>query len=53
MALTGYGSASKYQMQQMVKTFLKLKEAPKPDDVADALVMTICHINAMNAKLIF
>jgi crossover junction endodeoxyribonuclease RuvC len=53
MALTGYGSASKYQMQQMVKTFLKLKEIPKPDDVADALAMTICHINAMNAKLIF
>jgi crossover junction endodeoxyribonuclease RuvC len=45
VALTGYGSADKHQMQCMVKTFLKLKEVPKPDDAADALAMTICHIN--------
>ncbi|MDR1474371.1 MAG: crossover junction endodeoxyribonuclease RuvC [Endomicrobium sp.] len=47
MALTGYGSADKHQMQQMVKTFLKLKEIPKPDDAADALAMAICHINTI------
>jgi crossover junction endodeoxyribonuclease RuvC len=47
MALTGYGSADKHQMQQMVKTFLKLKEIPKPDDAADALAMAICHINSI------
>ncbi|MDR1522451.1 MAG: crossover junction endodeoxyribonuclease RuvC [Endomicrobium sp.] len=47
MALTGYGSADKHQMQHMVKTFLKLKEIPKPDDTADALAMAICHINTM------
>jgi crossover junction endodeoxyribonuclease RuvC len=47
VALTGYGSADKYQMQYMVKAFLKLKEAPKPDDVADALAMAICHVNTM------
>ncbi|MCL2335571.1 MAG: crossover junction endodeoxyribonuclease RuvC [Endomicrobia bacterium] len=45
MALTGYGSADKHQMQHMVKTLLRLKEIPKPDDAADALAMAICHIN--------
>jgi crossover junction endodeoxyribonuclease RuvC len=47
IALTGYGSADKHQMQHMVKTFLKLKEIPKPDDAADALAMAICHINTI------
>ena len=47
IALTGYGSADKYQIQHMVKTFLKLKEIPKPDDAADALAMAICHINTI------
>jgi crossover junction endodeoxyribonuclease RuvC len=47
VALTGYGSADKHQMQHMVKTFLKLKEIPKPDDTADALAMAICHINTI------
>ncbi|MDR3281609.1 MAG: crossover junction endodeoxyribonuclease RuvC [Endomicrobium sp.] len=50
MALTGYGSASKYQIQQMVKIFLRLKEVPKPDDIADALAMAICHVNTRNIK---
>jgi crossover junction endodeoxyribonuclease RuvC len=45
IALTGYGSADKHQIQHMVKTFLKLKEIPKPDDAADALAIAICHIN--------
>lgn len=51
MALTGYGSADKHQMQRMVKTFLKLKETPKPDDAADALAMAICHVNTVKWAL--
>lgn len=42
-ALTGYGRADKNQIQQMVKTFLKLKAIPKPDDAADALAVALCH----------
>jgi crossover junction endodeoxyribonuclease RuvC len=38
-ALTGYGSADKKQMQQMVKIIFKLKNIPKPDDAADALAV--------------
>lgn len=46
--LTGYGQAEKKQIQQMVKTILKLKEIPKPDDAADALAMAICGSNMKN-----
>ncbi|MDO4552692.1 MAG: crossover junction endodeoxyribonuclease RuvC [Bacillota bacterium] len=42
-ALVGYGRAEKLQVQAMVKTILNLKEAPKPDDTADALAAAICH----------
>lgn len=42
-ALTGYGKAEKSQIQMMVKNILKLKEIPKPDDMADALAIAITH----------
>jgi len=41
-ALTGYGLASKNQIQKMVQQILKLKSLPKPDDAADALAVAIC-----------
>jgi crossover junction endodeoxyribonuclease RuvC len=40
-ALTGYGKADKKQVQEMVRLHLNLKEAPKPDDCADALAAAI------------
>lgn len=46
-ALTGYGRASKTQIQQMMKSMLGLSEIPKPDDVADALAIAVCHGNSM------
>ncbi len=46
-ALTGYGRASKMQIQQMMKSMLALSEIPKPDDVADALAIAICHGNSV------
>jgi len=42
-ALTGNGRASKLQMQQSVKNLLRLKELPKPPDVADAIATALCH----------
>ncbi len=41
-SLTGYGRASKQQIQKMVQAILKLKTIPKPDDAADALAIAIC-----------
>ena len=48
--LTGYGSATKPQMQEMVKVHLGLAEKPKPDDAADALAAAITH--SLMAKMI-
>ncbi len=50
MNISGYGRADKAQMQFMVKTMLSLKEAPKPDDAADALAAAICHGRNGDAK---
>ena len=44
--VVGYGRAKKLQVQQMVEIILNLKEIPKPDDVADALAIAICHAHA-------
>lgn len=52
-AVVGYGRADKKQMQQMVKILLNLKEVPKPDDVADALAVAICHGNSSNFAHLF
>ncbi len=43
MSATGYGKATKKQVQEMVKKILKLSAIPKPDDAADALAIAICH----------
>lgn len=40
--LTGYGSADKHQIQQVVRQRLGLREIPKPDDAADALAAALC-----------
>lgn len=42
-SVVGYGRAEKAQIQQMVKVLLNLTKVPKPDDVADALAIAICH----------
>ena len=47
-ALTGYGRAEKTQIQNMVKIMLGLNAVPKPDDVADALAIAICHAHSHN-----
>lgn len=52
-ALTGYGRAEKNQIQQMVKTFLRLKTIPKPDDAADALAVALTHAQTNNLSGLF
>jgi len=47
--MTGYGRATKKQIQEMVRIQLKLAVAPEPDDCADALAAAIMH--AMTIRL--
>lgn len=51
-AIVGYGKAEKRQVQEMTRMFLNLPSIPKPDDVADALAVAVCHAHSyvMNEK---
>ena len=40
-SLTGYGAATKTQIEEMVRVHLGLEHKPKPDDAADALAVAI------------
>lgn len=45
-AVTGNGRADKRQVQQMITLLLSLSKIPKPDDVADALAIALCHLHS-------
>jgi crossover junction endodeoxyribonuclease RuvC len=47
MAATGYGAATKGQVQEMVARMLRLPAPPSPPDVADALALALCHLGRM------
>jgi crossover junction endodeoxyribonuclease RuvC len=46
LAVAGYGSAGKEQVQEMVKVLLGLDELPRPADRADALALAITHLSS-------
>ena len=48
-SVVGYGRAEKNQIQEMTRLLLNLEKIPKPDDVADALAMAICHAHSANS----
>jgi len=50
-AVVGYGKAEKSQVMQMTKTLLGLSGVPKPDDVADALAIAICHAHSAGSAV--
>lgn len=47
--LTGFGRASKPEMQEAVRLAMNLKEIIKSDDANDALAMTLCHLKKVYA----
>ena len=49
--MVGYGRATKHQIQEEVKRYLKLKEIPKPDDAADGLALSICALISEDSLL--
>jgi len=44
LAVVGFGSATKDQVQRMVASVLGLADPPSPPDVADALALAACHL---------
>lgn len=51
LSVVGNGAAEKSQVAFMVVRLLGLSEAPKPDDVADALAVAVTHALRTNAAL--
>jgi crossover junction endodeoxyribonuclease RuvC len=51
LAVAGYGSATKAQVQTMVTRLLSLAEVPNPPDIADALALALCHLAASRVAL--
>jgi len=49
-AVTSYGHAQKEQVQEMVRLLLRLADAPRPADAADALAVAICHQHAARLR---
>lgn len=45
LAVTGFGGASKDQVQRMVARLLDLDRVPEPPDAADALALALCHLS--------
>lgn len=52
-AVSGYGKASKQQVQFMVQNILGLDEIPKPDDAADGLAVAITHYQHQRHEAIY
>lgn len=48
-AVTGYGSANKDQVGEMVRILLNIPTIPRPDDAADAAAVAICHLHTAQA----
>lgn len=52
-SVVGYGKAIKNQVIEMTTRLLNLSQRPKPDDVADALAIAICHAHTAPSLMNF
>jgi crossover junction endodeoxyribonuclease RuvC len=50
-SLGGLWPGEKRQVIDMVRRILKMPQAPKPDDAADALAIAICHARSSTSRL--
>ncbi len=51
-SITGNGRASKPQMQRTIQSLLSLPALPEPDDVADAIAVSLCCANEAGSVLV-
>ena len=49
-AIVGNGTASKEQVQYMIKSLLGLRAAPEKYDITDALAVAICHMHRLGSR---
>ena len=49
-AATGKGAAGKQQVARMIALQLGLREAPKPEDAADACAVALCHVSRRQTR---
>jgi len=49
-SITGYGQATKKQIQLLIKKIFNIKDIPEPDDAADALAIALCHCLSSSLK---
>lgn len=52
-AVSGYGNASKQQVQFMIQNLLGLAELPQPDDAADGLAVAWTHYQHQRHKMLY
>ncbi|MFY9739316.1 MAG: crossover junction endodeoxyribonuclease RuvC [Candidatus Cybelea sp.] len=50
-ALVGSGSARKEQINAMVTRLLRLRRAPEPHDVSDALALALAFLNVIESRI--
>lgn len=48
--LTGYGRATKRQLQSATRKILRIRRLPRPTHAADALAVAICHFKVLNGQ---
>ena len=51
LAVCGYGKATKHQVVDMTRRLLKMQQAAKPDDAADAIALALCHARSTTSLL--
>ena len=52
MAVTGYGRATKQQVEKMVRVVLAQQEGAWSNHAADALAVALCHAHSMHFKVL-
>lgn len=52
-SVVGYGKATKDQVIYMTQKLLNLPKKPHPDDVADALAISICTLNCCQSRKVW
>lgn len=51
--VSGYGNASKEQVQFMVQNILDLEQPPSPDDAADGLAVALTHYQHRRLEMLY